>query len=167
MKVGEALRVLDQVVRVVERDPVDDAGQVRLDPGHNGAGAQAQPGATQAARQFPLRKFGDDHRGFGSDSARPSRLNSDRTSSIAAGKPESLPVFGPSSRHAAISATLSPSTASRRTHNTSPANGPSKCVLPLRSLRTTNSSFHSRQTIASTGTLRQCGADHNDMESSA
>src|ERR1700682_232286 len=72
-----------------------------------------------------------------------------------------------SSSRPAIAPPLRAPSASRRICSTLPASGPSRWLLPLRSLRTTTSPSHSRQTIASGETQRQCGADSEDMQDCA
>src|SRR2546428_7829180 len=106
VKIGEALPILDRVIRVMPYDALRDLAQAGLDPVHYRSRAQPQAGAGQAMRQLVVCQVADDHRRSGSD--KPSRLNSARTTSTTECQSESIVAAGSSLSSTAMSAALRP-----------------------------------------------------------
>jgi hypothetical protein len=82
VEVGEAVRILDGKVAIVERHTLRNERESGLDPVHDRSHAHAQPVDSQAVCQFVRRQIAYDHRGSGSASL--SRWNSASAASIAA-----------------------------------------------------------------------------------
>jgi len=164
MKIGEVARLCHEVLGIVKRDVLSDRVEWSADVGDDRPRSQAEPVAAKLPPKGALREVGDLQ---AADLTRiPRRSKSTTTacrdSRSAAVMPkvcEPALFAGSSIAVAKMSSRVSARRPSIRVRKILPAAALSRCVSARVATCTTNSSPHSRQSMASGSTTRQRGPD--------